>query len=59
MIVCENPVLEKCLDEANDGDSFQFERNGYFVLTEKSEGDFMSFNRIITLRDSWAKIKKN
>ena len=59
LIVCENAVLEKCLDEANDGDSFQFERNGYFILTEKSEGDFMSFNRIITLRDSWAKIKKN
>ena len=59
LIVCENAVLEKCLDKANDGDSFQFERNGYFILTEKSEGDFMSFNRIITLRDSWAKIKKN
>jgi hypothetical protein len=33
------------------GESFQFERHGYFVKDPKDGG----FNRTVTLRDSWSK----
>ncbi|HYD57482.1 MAG TPA: glutamine--tRNA ligase/YqeY domain fusion protein [Burkholderiales bacterium] len=41
--------LEPALANAKDGESFQFERHGYFVA------DGGGFNRTVTLRDSWAK----
>lgn len=59
LITCKNAVIEKCINEANCGDSFQFERNGYFVLAQNEDDGNLHFNRIITLRDSWKKIKKN
>lgn len=59
LITCKNAVIEKCINEANYGDSFQFERNGYFVLAQNEDDGNLHFNRIITLRDSWKKIKKN
>ena len=59
LITCKNAVIEKCMNEANCGDSFQFERNGYFVLAQNEDDGNLHFNRIITLRDSWKKIKKN
>jgi glutaminyl-tRNA synthetase len=35
----------------------QFERNGYFCIDEKDSKPVEPvFNRIVTLRDSWAKI---
>jgi glutaminyl-tRNA synthetase len=38
---------------------FQFERQGYFSLDLKdSSKNALVFNRIVTLRDSWAKIEK-
>lgn len=42
------------------GDRFQFERKGYFVVDQDSTAEKPVFNRIVTLRDSWAKmVKKN
>jgi glutaminyl-tRNA synthetase len=41
--------LEPGLKDAKPGESFQFERHGYFVA------DRGGFNRTVTLRDSWAK----
>ncbi len=39
---------------------FQFERQGYFITDEKdSRPDKLVFNRVVTLRDSWAKINKS
>jgi glutaminyl-tRNA synthetase len=38
------------------GDRFQFERNGYFILDADSDKGKI-FNRIITLKDTWAKVK--
>ena len=38
--------------------NFQFERNGYFILDSEDNG-IKVFNRIITLKDTWAKIKNN
>lgn len=59
LTVCSNAIVEKSIDEANSGDRFQFERSGYFIFEQKTDDGLMQFNRIITLRDSWAKIKKN
>ena len=59
LTVCRNAIVEKSIDEANSGDRFQFERSGYFIFEQKTDDGLMQFNRIITLRDSWAKIKKN
>jgi glutaminyl-tRNA synthetase len=36
----------------------QFERNGYFITDPETTPGKPVFNRIVTLRDSWAKIKK-
>ncbi len=48
--------LEPSLAAAAPGTRFQFERTGYFVVDEKdSQPDALVFNRIVPLRDSWAK----
>ena len=50
--------LEPSLSEANPGESFQFERVGYFCadLNDSEKGKPV-FNRTTTLRDAWAKQK--
>ena len=52
-----NPAFEKSLVDAVVGSRFQFERNGYFIL-DAVEDERLSFNRIVTLKDTWAKIQK-
>jgi glutaminyl-tRNA synthetase len=50
--------LESTLAEAGVGERFQFEREGYFTPDSRESGsDRPVFNRIVTLRDSWAKIE--
>lgn len=47
-------VVEPSLAQANAGDRFQFEREGYFVADEKDfTQDNPIFNRILDLRDSF------
>jgi len=48
--------LEPALAEAQSGDSFQFERIGYFVPDARAADGRPVFNRAVTLRDSWARI---
>jgi glutaminyl-tRNA synthetase len=48
-------MLEPALAELADGEAVQFERLGYFCLDSV---DAPAINRIVTLRDSWAKIEK-
>ncbi|MGI6657260.1 MAG: glutamine--tRNA ligase/YqeY domain fusion protein [Desulfobulbus sp.] len=56
LTVLRNCMLEPGLSEASVNDRFQFERQGYFCLDSKeSTPDNPVFNRIVTLRDSWAK----
>lgn len=50
--------VEPGLKDSNPGDRFQFERVGYFCVDPDSTEDELVFNRIIALRDSWAKIEK-
>jgi len=51
-------IVEPILAEAEPGERFQFEREGYFRLdSRQQQGSPMVFNRTVTLRDSWAKIE--
>ena len=51
--------LERSLKDALPGSRYQFERLGYFFADPKdSKPGAPVFNRIVTLRDSWAKIEK-
>jgi glutaminyl-tRNA synthetase len=50
--------VEPSLAEAKIGQIYQFERNGYFCVDLDSGPDRPIFNRTVTLRDRWAKIKK-
>ena len=51
--------VEHSLSTASSEDRFQFEREGYFCLDSKdSSPDALVFNRIVGLRDTWAKIEK-
>ena len=49
--------VEPSLANAEPGSRYQFERTGYFSADIKdSTPDKLVFNRIVTLRDTWAKI---
>ncbi len=54
-----NAKLEPALEQVTAGESFQFERLGYFCADAK---DFTPeqpvFNRTVTLRDSWQRLQK-
>ncbi|PIE66408.1 MAG: glutamine--tRNA ligase [Desulfobacterales bacterium] len=55
--VLKNCYLEPGLKDATPADKVQFERHGYFCADEKdSQPGKPVFNRIVTLRDSWAKL---
>ena len=56
-------VLTDCLVEpslagAAPGSRYQFMRKGYFCVDPDSASDKLVFNRIVSLRDTWAKILK-
>jgi len=51
--------VEPSLAEAQPGDKFQFERNGYFCVDPDSAPGKAVFNRTVTLKDTWAKIEKS
>ena len=49
---------EACLGTTKPGDYFQFLRQGYYVTDKDSTPDHIVVNRIVGLRDSWAKQQK-
>ncbi|HEX8280071.1 MAG TPA: glutamine--tRNA ligase, partial [Chthoniobacterales bacterium] len=54
-------VQAKCepsLASATPNERYQFERLAYFALDSDSRPDKLVFNRTITLKDTWAKVKK-
>ena len=55
-LVTKRAFIEPSLAEAKVGDSFQFERVGYFTLDSDSKSGDLIFNRTVGLKDSWAKI---
>jgi glutaminyl-tRNA synthetase len=54
-----NAKVEKYLAGKSVGESFQFERKGYFCVDKDSKQDKLIFNRTVTLKDSWSKIAGN
>lgn len=57
--ILSNCKMESYLREAKPYDHFQFQRIGYFNVDPSSEPGKMVFNRTVTLKDSWSKIKNN
>lgn len=51
--------VEPGLAHAAPGQSYQFERLGYFCLDSKESSNRLVFNRTVTLRDAWAKLEKS
>jgi len=58
LAVMQAARVEPSLADAG-GDAVQFERTGYFVIdSHDTAPDRLIFNRVVTLRDSWAKLEK-
>ncbi|MGK0323970.1 MAG: glutaminyl-tRNA synthetase [Psychroserpens sp.] len=49
--------VEPSLAVVKSGDRFQFQRLGYFNVDTDSKAEHLVFNKIVGLRDSWAKQK--
>ena len=56
LVVLDGCMLEPSLAEPG-GAAVQFERQGYFRSDPDSRPDRPVFNRVVALRDSWAKIR--
>jgi glutaminyl-tRNA synthetase len=55
-----NALLEPALKDLADGQAVQFERLGYFCTDAiEHSAEAPVINRIVTLRDSWAKIERH
>ncbi len=50
--------VESSLAGAPPESRYQFERQGYFCVDPDSSPERLVFNRIVSLRDTWAKIQK-
>jgi len=48
--------VEPSLASAKEGDRFQFQRMGYFVVDQDSSSDQLVFNKTTGLRDTWSKL---
>ena len=51
-------MAEASIKDAKIGDKFQFLRQGYFCIDPDTTADKIVINRIVGLRDSWAKQQK-
>ena len=56
--VVRDAKVEPGLADAGPGARFQFERLGYFAVDPDSQPGALVFNRTVSLRDTWAKIRK-
>lgn len=50
--------VEPSLAGARPGSRYQFLRQGYFCVDPDSSSEKLVFNRIVSLKDTWAKIQK-
>jgi glutaminyl-tRNA synthetase len=58
LVVVRNARIEPSVASDEAGSRYQFERTGYFAMDSvDSSPSALVFNRTVTLRDSWAKIK--
>jgi len=58
LVVMNSCMVEPSLSDAQVGDRYQFERIGYFCVDRDSTRERPVFNRIVTLKDTWAKIER-
>ena len=49
---------EPAIKKYKTGDRFQFLRKGYFIIDQDSSDECLVCNRIVGLRDTWAKLQK-
>jgi glutaminyl-tRNA synthetase len=57
-LVTVNCFGEPALKAAKTGERFQFMRLGYFIKDTDSTPEKPVYNRIVTLKDTWAKLEK-
>ena len=50
--------VEPAIKEYPVGSRFQFLRKGYFIIDQDTTKDHLVCNRIVGLRDTWAKLQK-
>ena len=55
--ILTNCKIEKELENAQPLENFQFQRTGYFNVDPDSKPGKLIFNRTVSLKDSWSKIK--
>jgi glutaminyl-tRNA synthetase len=53
----ENCYVEQYLADTKPMDHFQFQRIGYFCTDKDSTPDHLIFNRTVSLKDTWSKVK--
>lgn len=55
--VLEHAFVEPSLAETKPGSRYQFIRQGYFSTDLEKSGSTLVFNRVVSLKDSWAKMQ--
>ena len=50
IVVCDSAMIEPSLKDTKFGETYQFERLGYFTL---DNSETLVFNRVVTLKDTW------
>lgn len=55
--ILEGCLIDKEIENAKPGDTFQFMRQGYFTVDKDSKTGALVFNRTVALKDSFAKKK--
>ncbi len=55
--VIDGAMVEPSLARAKPGERFQFERLGYFCVDTDSRPGHLVFNRTVSLRDTWARLR--
>ena len=59
LIVIENALVEPSVRWTAAGTHYQFLRLGYFVVDPDTTPEKLVFNRVVGLKDTWAKVKNN
>lgn len=59
LVVLRQVMMEPDLASAPVGSRYQFLRQGYFCVDSDSRTGSLVFNRIVSLRDSWAKAQNS
>lgn len=56
--VLHDALVEPSVRLTGEGTHYQFLRQGYYVVDKDSTPEHLVFNRVVGLKDSWAKAKK-